>query len=155
MTISLEKGGRVNLSKEAPGLAKISVGLVWDQRVTDGSDFDLDASVFLLNAEGKTRDQKDFVFYNNASALNGAVQHTGDNLTGEGEGDDEVIEVDLAAIKSSTERIEKLSFVTTIHDSETRKQNFDVPVHDPGPRCAGRGPLAAVVDAGLVGDLGE
>jgi len=124
MAISLEKGGRVNLSKEAPGLAQVIVGLGWDQRVTDGSDFDLDASVFLLSPEGKARGEQDFVFYNNATALNGAVKHMGDNRTGAGEGDDEVIEVDLKAILDSADDIQKLVFVTTIHDAEARKQNF-------------------------------
>ena len=88
MAISLQKGGNVNLSKEAPGLDKIMVGLGWDARATDGAAFDLDASAFLVKSDGKVRDDSDFVFYNNAKGASGAVEHCGDNLTGVGEGDD-------------------------------------------------------------------
>lgn len=124
MTVSLSKGGRVSLSKEAPGLSKIQVGLGWDQRVTDGSDFDLDASVFLLDETGKVRNDSDFVFYNNLKAVNGAIEHMGDNLTGEGEGDDEVLKINLKQLETEDPGLVKLSFAVTIHDAEARKQNF-------------------------------
>lgn len=124
MAVSLSKGGRVSLSKEAPGLSKIQVGLGWDQRVTDGSDFDLDASVFLLEETGKVRSDSDFVYYNNLKAVNGAVEHMGDNLTGEGEGDDEVVKINLKQLETEEPGLVKISFVVTIHEAETRKQNF-------------------------------
>lgn len=124
MAVNLSKGGRVNLSKENPGLNKVSVGLGWDSRVTDGAEFDLDASVFLLDESGKARTQADFVFYNNMTALDGAVQHMGDNRTGEGEGDDEQVKLDLGAILSKGAAVQKLAFVVTIHEAEQRGQNF-------------------------------
>ena len=89
MAVSLSKGGNVSLSKEAPGLTSIVVGLGWDPRATDGQAFDLDGSVFLLNAGGKVRGDSDFIFYNNKTSSDGSVEHTGDNTTGAGEGDDE------------------------------------------------------------------
>ena len=95
MAVSLTKGGNVSLSKEAPGLRTIRVGLGWDARVTDGSAFDLDASVFVLGENGKVRSDADFIFFNNLSGAGGAVVHQGDNLTGEGDGDDEVVVVTL------------------------------------------------------------
>ncbi|HZV63952.1 MAG TPA: TerD family protein, partial [Telluria sp.] len=94
MAISLQKGGNVNLSKEAPGLAKMLVGLGWDVRGTDGAAFDLDGAVFLLNASGKVRSDADFIFYNNLKSVDGSVQHSGDNRTGAGEGDDESVTID-------------------------------------------------------------
>lgn len=121
MAVSLSKGGNVSLSKEAPGLTKVRVGLGWDARVTDGQAFDLDASVFLLADSGKVRSDADFVFYNNKNGANGAVQHQGDNLTGVGEGDDEVVIVDLAGLSAD---IQKLSFAVTVHEAESRRQNF-------------------------------
>ena len=124
MTVSLSKGGRVSLSKEAPGLSKIHIGLGWDQRVTDGSDFDLDASVFLLDDSGSVRSDSDFVYYNNLKAVNGAIEHMGDNLTGEGEGDDEVVKINLKQLETEDPGLVKISFVVTIHEAETRKQNF-------------------------------
>lgn len=124
MAISLQKGGRVNLSKEAPGLEKIMVGLGWDSRVTDGADFDLDASLFLLDNAGKASGESDFVFYNNKVAAGGAVEHQGDNQTGEGEGDDESIKINLKDLRGNAPQSEKLAFVVTIHDAETRSQNF-------------------------------
>jgi tellurium resistance protein TerD len=124
MGINLQKGARVNLEKEAPGISKVSVGLGWDQRDTSGADFDLDASVFLCDSQGNARGQQDFVYYNNLTALNGAVTHTGDNLTGEGEGDDEVVKVDLTQITEQDADIQKLAFIVTIYDAENRKQNF-------------------------------
>ncbi len=121
MAISLSKGGNVNLSKEAPGLNKIVVGLGWDARATDGAAFDLDASAFLVKLDGKVRSDSDFCFYNNKVVANGAVQHTGDNLTGAGEGDDETIKVELSKIPAD---LDKVVFAVTIHEAEARKQNF-------------------------------
>lgn len=121
MSISLSKGGNVSLSKEDPGIELISVGLGWDARASDGKDFDLDASCFMLNASGKVRSDQDFIFYNQLKSPCGAVEHTGDNLTGAGEGDDEVINVDLSKVQSD---VTKLAFVVTIHEADTRKQNF-------------------------------
>jgi len=121
MAISLNKGGNVSLSKSDPGLRKISVGLGWDVRATEGAGFDLDASVFLLTETGRVRSDSDFIFYNNLTSQDGSIQHTGDNLTGEGEGDDEQILVDLSAVPAD---IAKLAFSVTIHDAEARRQNF-------------------------------
>jgi tellurium resistance protein TerD len=121
MAVSLSKGGNVSLSKEAPGLKAVRVGLGWDTRVTDGSAFDLDASVFLLGDTGKVRSDADFVFYNNKNGGNGSVVHQGDNLTGEGSGDDEVVAVSLDQVPAD---IQKLSFAVTIHDADARRQNF-------------------------------
>ncbi|CCB79911.1 tellurium resistance protein TerD [Helicobacter bizzozeronii CIII-1] len=105
MSVSLVKGGRVSLSKEKPGLSHILVGLGWDVNASDtGVDFDLDASVFLTDASGKVNDDKNFVFYNNLTSKDGSVVHTGDNRTGEGEGDDESIKIDLAKVSSDCER---------------------------------------------------
>ncbi len=121
MAVNLSKGGNVSLSKEAPGLASVRVGLGWDARATDGQGFDLDASVFLLTETGKVRSDADFVFYNNREGAGGAVKHQGDNLTGVGDGDDEVVLVDLAAVGAD---LHKLSFAVTIHDADARRQNF-------------------------------
>lgn len=121
MAVSLSKGSNVSLSKEAPGLKTVRVGLGWDTRSTDGSGFDLDASVFIQNEGGKVRSDSDFIFYNNKSGDNGAVTHQGDNTTGEGEGDDEVVVVNLDKLAAD---VAKLSFCVTIHDAEARKQNF-------------------------------
>jgi tellurium resistance protein TerD len=121
MTISLSKGGNVSLSKEAPGLNKISVGLGWDIRSTDGAAFDLDASAFLLSANGKVRSSADFIFYNQLKSADGSVQHTGDNRTGEGEGDDESIIVTLSSVP---EYVQKIAFVVTIHEAQSHGQNF-------------------------------
>ncbi|HRF45664.1 MAG TPA: TerD family protein [Candidatus Competibacteraceae bacterium] len=121
MAISLQKGQNVSLSKQAPGLKKVRFGLGWDLRKTDGSDFDLDASAFVLDGNGKVLSDQHFVFYNNAKDPSGAVVHKGDNRTGEGEGDDEVIEIELASMMPNAA---KVSFVVTIHDAEARKQNF-------------------------------
>jgi tellurium resistance protein TerD len=121
MAISLSKGGNVNLSKEAPGLNKIVVGLGWDARATDGAAFDLDASAFLVKLDGKVRSDNDFCFYNNKVVADGAVQHQGDNLTGVGEGDDETVKVTLSSIPAD---LDKVVFAVTIHDAEARKQNF-------------------------------
>ena len=122
MAINLSKGQKVDLTKSNPGLSKVIVGLGWDTNKYDGGqDFDLDSSVFLLNGEGKTTSESDFIFYNNTTGAGGAVEHTGDNKTGEGEGDDEQVNVNLSAIPAS---IEKATFAITIHDAEARGQNF-------------------------------
>jgi tellurium resistance protein TerD len=121
MAISLTKGGNVNLSKEAPGLNKIIVGLGWDARATDGAAFDLDASAFLVKADGKVRSDSDFCFFNNKVVADGAVEHLGDNTTGVGDGDDEVVKVQLSAVPAD---LDKVVFTVTIYDAETRKQNF-------------------------------
>ena len=121
MGVSLSKGGNVSLSKEEPGLKKILIGLGWDVRLTDGSAFDLDASLFVLKSDGKVRSEKDFIFFNNLKSADGMIEHTGDNLTGAGEGDDEVIKVNLERLSAD---IEKLVIGVTIYDADTRKQNF-------------------------------
>ena len=121
MAISLQKGGNVNLSKEAPSLKKLVIGLGWDQRATDGAAFDLDGSAFLLKADGKVRSDADFIFYNNLKSTDGSVVHAGDNTSGSGEGDDEKLTIDLALVPAE---IEKITVGVTIHDAEVRKQNF-------------------------------
>ena len=121
MAISLSKGGNISLSKEEPNLKKILVGLGWDTRSTDGSDFDLDASAFLLAGNDKVRSDADFIFYNQLKSPDGAVEHTGDNKTGAGEGDDEAIKIDLARMAPD---VTKIAFTVTIHDAEPRRQNF-------------------------------
>ena len=121
MAVSLSKGGNVSLTKEAPGLSRIVVGLGWDPRVTDGTEFDLDASVFLCGSDGKVRSDADFVFYNNKTGADGSVEHLGDNRSGEGEGDDEQVRIDLSAVPGD---VAKLAFAVTIHDAGPRNQNF-------------------------------
>jgi tellurium resistance protein TerD len=119
--VSLSKGGNVSLTKEAPNLTAITVGLGWDIRTTTGQDFDLDASALLTNTEGKVASDGNFVFFNNLKSPDGSVEHTGDNLTGEGEGDDEQIKVNLTAVPAD---IEKIVFPVSIYDAETRQQSF-------------------------------
>ena len=109
MAISLQKGGNVSLSKEAPGMQKMLIGLGWDVRATDGADFDLDGSAFLLNASGKVRSDADFIFYNQPKSADGSVVHTGDNRTGEGEGDDEAIIVELNKVPADVEKSRRTS----------------------------------------------
>lgn len=121
MAISLSKGGNVSLTKTEPGIEKVTVGLGWDARATDGADFDLDASCFMLGANGKVRSDSDFVFYNQPASLDGSVIHKGDNRTGSGDGDDESIEVDLTKVPAD---VEKLAITVTIHEAAERKQNF-------------------------------
>ncbi|MFS0735853.1 TerD family protein [Sphingomonas sp. 1P06PA] len=121
MSISIAKGGNISLSKEEPGLTRIVIGLGWDTRVTSGADFDLDASAFLLTAEGKVRSDADFIFYNQMKSADGSVEHSGDNRTGAGEGDDESIKVDLASVPAG---LQKIAVAVTIHDGEARGQNF-------------------------------
>ena len=121
MALSLSKGGNLSLSKEAPGMTKVLVGLGWDARSTDGQDFDLDASAFLLKADGKVRADSDFIFYNQLKSVDVSVEHTGDNRTGEGDGDDEAIKVDLSKVPADIDRI---AFTVTIHEADARRQNF-------------------------------
>ncbi|MEL7039212.1 MAG: TerD family protein [Cyanobacteria bacterium J06592_8] len=122
MSININKGERINLSKEAPGLQKAGVGLGWDVNATDtGAAFDLDASVFMLGENGKIPQDEYFVFYNNLLSPDSAVKHLGDSRTGAGSGDDENIEIDLTQINPV---IQELIFVVTIHDAEQRRQNF-------------------------------
>lgn len=121
MAIQLQKGQKIDLTK-GRNLKRVNVCLGWDVKQFDGgADFDLDASAFLLNANGKAVRDEDFVFYNNLTDPTGAVTHSGDNLTGGGEGDDEVLSVDLEKVSSSTERVD---FTVTIYDAEKRNQNF-------------------------------
>ncbi len=121
MGISLQKGGNISLTKTEPGLEKIIVGLGWDARMTDGSAFDLDASIFLVTASGKVRSDYDFIFYNNRKSQDGSVEHLGDNTTGVGEGDDEVIRIDLVNVP---QEITRLVFAVSIYEADSRKQNF-------------------------------
>lgn len=121
MALSLSKGGNLSLTKTDPSLSKILVGLGWDPRATDGAQFDLDASAFLLNAAGKVRGEQDFIFYNQLKSADGSVEHTGDNRDGEGAGDDESIKIDLSRVPGD---IEKISITVTIHDAQVRGQSF-------------------------------
>jgi tellurium resistance protein TerD len=121
MSVSLSKGGNVSLSKEAPGLRAVLVGLGWDVRTTTGTDFDLDASALILGANGKILSDQHFIFFNNLKSPDGSVEHTGDNLTGEGEGDDEVIKVNLAGVPGDVDRI---TITVSIYDAEARQQSF-------------------------------
>jgi tellurium resistance protein TerD len=122
MGIDLTKGARIDLSKEAPGLEKLRVGLGWDVNKTDtGKDFDLDVSIFMINENGKIPAEKFFVFYNNKTSGDGSVIHSGDNLTGEGSGDDESINIDLAKVDN---RVSEIIFVVTIFEADQRRQNF-------------------------------
>ncbi|MFD9219805.1 TerD family protein [Streptomyces sp. NPDC060064] len=121
MGVSLSKGGNVSLSKEAPGLTAVVVGLGWDVRSTTGTDFDLDASALLVDTNGKVVSDQHFVFFNNLKSPEGSVEHTGDNLTGEGEGDDEQIKVNLAGVPAE---VDKIVFPVSIHEGESRQQSF-------------------------------
>ena len=121
MGISLSKGGNVSLSKTDPSLKNVLVGLGWDARPTDGADFDLDASAFMVKDDGKVRSDSDFIFYNQMKSTCGSVEHTGDNRTGAGDGDDEAVIVLLDKVPADVQRI---VFCVTIHDAEMRKQNF-------------------------------
>ena len=121
MSVTLAKGGNVSLSKVAPNLKEALVGLGWDVRTTTGLDFDLDASALLLGANGKVLSDAHFVFYNQLASPDGSVRHTGDNRTGEGEGDDESIELDLDTVPQD---VQKVVFAVSIHDAEARRQSF-------------------------------
>ena len=121
MAISLTKGQNVSLSKTDPSLKNVLVGLGWDARSTDGQDFDLDASVFMATENAKVPSDSYFIFYNQLVSPCGGVEHTGDNLTGDGDGDDESVIVRLDKVESN---IKSLFITVTIHDSEARSQNF-------------------------------
>ncbi len=122
MPVSLQKGQKVSLTKDNPGLKKVVVGLGWDVNAFDtGGDFDLDAAAFLLNDTGRVGSSSDFVFYGNLSHPSGSVVHQGDNLTGVGDGDDEQIRIDLSKVPDN---ITKIAFTVTIYEPEQRKQNF-------------------------------
>ncbi|MFZ2175236.1 MAG: TerD family protein [Rhodococcus sp. (in: high G+C Gram-positive bacteria)] len=121
MGVSLTKGGNVSLTKEAPNLTAVAVGLGWDARSTTGTDFDLDASAIAAGADKKVVSDQHFVFFNNLRSPDGSIEHVGDNTTGEGEGDDEVINVNLAAVPAN---IESVLFPVSIYDAETRSQSF-------------------------------
>ncbi|MEU6341318.1 TerD family protein [Streptomyces sp. NPDC046977] len=121
MGVSLSKGGNVSLTKEAPGLTAVTVGLGWDVRTTTGTDFDLDASALLVDADSKVVSDKHFIFFNNLKSPEGSVEHTGDNLTGEGEGDDEQVKVNLVTVPAE---VSKIVFPVSIYDAESRQQSF-------------------------------
>jgi tellurium resistance protein TerD len=121
MAVSLAKGGNVSLSRAAPSLKKILVGLGWEARVTTGDDYDLDVSAFLLSESGKVKSDDDFIFYNQLKSKCGSVEHNGDNRTGDGDGDDETMTVNLEKVPVSVKRI---VFCVTIDDAERRRQNF-------------------------------
>lgn len=121
MALTLSKGGNINLSKIAPSLNNIIIGLGWDVRATDGETFDLDASLLMVKADGKARSEKDFIFYNEKKSACGAIHQLGDNRTGAGEGDDEAIHVFLNKVPTE---IHNLIVCVSIHDAEKKKQNF-------------------------------
>lgn len=121
MAVSLQKGGNVSLSKAAPNLKNILIGLGWEANAFDGQDFDLDASLFMVGEYGKVRGDADFIFYNQLTSTCGSVEHTGDNRTGAGDGDDEAIKVFLEKVPT---HVHRLVVAVTIHDAEARRQNF-------------------------------
>jgi len=121
MTVSLTKGGNVSLTKQAPGMTDVLVGLGWDARTTTGDDFDLDASAIMLKEDGRALSDRHFIFFNNTTSPEGSVQHTGDNLTGEGDGDDESIHVDLRTVPAE---VHKIVFPVTIYEGQSRGQGF-------------------------------
>ncbi|MFD0854505.1 TerD family protein [Actinomadura adrarensis] len=121
MPVSLSKGGNVSLTKQAPGLTAVTVGLGWDLRTTTGADFDLDASAMVLDGSGKIVSDQHFVFFNNLRTPDGGVEHTGDNTTGLGEGDDEQIKVSFTAMPDAAQRV---AFAVSIYEADSRGQNF-------------------------------
>jgi tellurium resistance protein TerD len=122
MAVSLKKGQKVDLTKTNPGLKKVLVGLGWDTNKYDGGHaFDLDTAAFLLGENGKVATDADFVFYNNTNHASGSVSHMGDNLTGEGAGDDEQLKVELGKVPA---QVQKIAFTATIHEAAERAQNF-------------------------------
>jgi tellurium resistance protein TerD len=121
VSVSLSKGGNVSLTKEAPGLTAVVIGLGWDVRSTTGTDFDLDSSAIVAKADGKVVSDKHFVFFNNLTTPDGTVEHTGDNLTGEGSGDDEQVKVNLAGMAPE---VDKIVFAVSIYDADARSQSF-------------------------------
>lgn len=123
MGISLNKGGNISLNKEAGSspLSKIMVGLGWDERVTDGVEFDLDAVAFICGTSGKVRSDADFIFYNQPKSSEGAIEHMGDNKTGGGDGDDEQVRIILDRVARD---VDKIVVCVTIHEATARNQNF-------------------------------
>ena len=121
MAVKLPKGGNVSLNKEDPNLSELLIGLGWDARSTDGTEFDLDDSAFLLGTGDRVRNDQDFIFYNQLQSVDGSVKHTGDNRTGEGDGDDESILIQLPKLPAD---VQKIAITVTIHEAEARKQNF-------------------------------
>ncbi|MGB3770173.1 MAG: TerD family protein [Rhodococcus sp. (in: high G+C Gram-positive bacteria)] len=121
MGVSLTKGGNVSLTKAAPNLTAVAVGLGWDIRTTTGTDFDLDASAIALGADKKVVSDQHFIFFNNLKSPDGSIEHTGDNTTGEGEGDDETINVDLSAVPPN---IDTINFPVSIYEGDARSQSF-------------------------------
>ncbi|RJO76889.1 TerD family protein [Nocardia panacis] len=121
MGVSLSKGGNVSLTKAAPNLTAVTIGLGWDVRTTTGSDFDLDASAIAAGQDKKVLSDKHFVFFNNLRSPEGTIEHTGDNLTGEGDGDDEAINIDLA---NTPPAIDSIVFPVSIYDADARGQSF-------------------------------
>ena len=122
MAISLKKGQKVDLTKSNPGLTKVIIGLGWDVNKYDGGkEFDLDTSAFMLSAQGKVADEKNFIYFNNPKSVEGSVSYSGDNKTGAGDGDDEQIKIDLAIVPAN---VEKISFGITIYEAQERNQNF-------------------------------
>ncbi|MEU2612119.1 TerD family protein [Micromonospora sp. NPDC007271] len=121
MGVSLTKGGNVSLTKQAPGLAAVTIGLGWDVRTTDGQAFDLDASAIACDGVGKVLSDKHFVFFNNLVSPDGSIEHTGDNLTGDGDGDDEQIKVNLVGVPAE---VAKIVFPVSIYNAEATGQTF-------------------------------
>jgi tellurium resistance protein TerD len=121
VSVSLTKGGNVSLTKEAPGLTNVVVGLGWDARTTTGVEYDLDASAIVAGADGKVLSDKHFIFFNNKVSPDGTIEHTGDNLTGEGEGDDEQVKVNLAGMAPEAD---KIVFMVSIYEGDTKGQSF-------------------------------
>ena len=121
MGVSLSKGGNVSLTKAAPNLTAVMVGLGWDARATTGVDFDLDASALALGEDHKIVSDQHFVFFNNLRSPDGSIEHQGDNLTGEGEGDDEQVKVDLSAVPAT---VSSIAFAVSIYEGDTRQQSF-------------------------------
>lgn len=121
MALTLSKGQNLSLTKTEPGLTNVLIGLGWDERQTDGNEFDLDASAFMLSSSGKVSGDADFIFYSQMKSACGSVEHTGDNRTGEGDGDDEALKVDLTKIPDA---VQTIAITVTIHDFEARRQSF-------------------------------
>lgn len=126
MAINLQKGGNVNLSIADPNLKQVMLGLGWDARSNDGVDFDLDASIFMVTESGKVRSDSDFIFFGQLRSTCGAIEHSGDNRTGAGDGDDEAPKIKLDQVPAAVTR---LVVAVTIHEAQARKQNFGM-VHD-------------------------
>jgi tellurium resistance protein TerD len=121
MSVMLTKGGNVSLTKQAPNLKSVVVGLGWDERTTSGTEFDLDASALMVNASGKVMSDAHFIFFNNLRSPDGSVEHTGDNLTGGGDGDDEKLVVDLSSVPADCD---KIVFPVSIHEAAKHGHSF-------------------------------